>query len=130
MARRALPHRKKVLGLNPLRGGPDSSCVEFACFPCVCVGFLCERWWFSQQETPNCHVGERLCACVYFASIDKLALTPSHIITVQSVIKHAQNMILPPPCFWCIYLHNPSCHATSSLCFEQHGACCVSFASI
>ena len=33
-----LPHRKKVLGSNTDRPGPF--CVEFACSPCVCVGFL------------------------------------------------------------------------------------------
>ncbi|KAJ8256609.1 hypothetical protein COCON_G00187610 [Conger conger] len=33
-----LPHSKEVLGSNPCRPGP--LCAEFACSPCVCVGFL------------------------------------------------------------------------------------------
>ncbi|KAJ8269314.1 hypothetical protein COCON_G00119210 [Conger conger] len=32
------PHSKEVLGSNPRRPGP--LCVEFACSPRVCVGFL------------------------------------------------------------------------------------------
>ena len=33
-----LPHSKKVLGSFPAQPGPF--CVEFACSPRVCVGFL------------------------------------------------------------------------------------------
>ncbi|XP_062863871.1 syntaxin-binding protein 6 isoform X1 [Trichomycterus rosablanca] len=36
------PHSKKVLGSIPRWSGPGPFCVEVACSPCVCVGFLRE----------------------------------------------------------------------------------------